>query len=124
MGGSFNGVFDSEVAVVAVPASSSPASTIEGVAAAAASTDAIVDETSVAADPVMNVRRSGILSAEDARVIDHAAVSASKFLIMFSVPGEGRATAISRREMISILRNTNLKLFVRYLLTLLCLLRV
>ena len=75
MGGSFNGVFDSEVAA------SSPASMIEGVAAAAASTDAIVDETSVAADPVMNVRRSGILSAEDARVIDHAAVSASKFLM-------------------------------------------
>ena len=94
MGGSFNGVLDSEVAVIAVRPASSPASTIEGVAAAA-STDAIVDETSVAADPVMNVRRSGILSAEDARVIDHAAVSASKFL-MFSVPGEGRATAISR----------------------------
>lgn len=84
MGGSFSGVFDSEVAVVAVPASS-PASRIEdGVdAVSTAFGDAIVDETSVAADPVMNVRRSGILSAEDARVIDHAAVSASKFL-MFS----------------------------------------
>jgi hypothetical protein len=94
MGGSFNGVFDSEVAVVAVPASS-PASMIEGVAAAAASTDAIVDETSVAADPVMNVRRSGILSAEDARVIDHAAVSASKFL-MFRM----KSCPQYRREMI------------------------
>lgn len=78
MGGSFNGVFDSEVAVVAaVPAwVDDAASTAFG--------DAIVDETSVAADPVMNVRRSGMLSAEDAWVIDHAAVSASKFL-MFSV---------------------------------------
>ena len=80
MGGSFNGDFDSSEVVVVVPASSSASMIDEGsVAASIAFGDAIVDETSVAAEPVRKVRRSGILSAEDGgRVIDHATVSASK----------------------------------------------